>query len=134
MDEKMKHLEFIQNIITRMNTNSFQLKGITITIIAAFAAVYATTENTVFLLIAIFPALVFWFLDAYYLQQERKFRGVYDDVAGITNNFKIELFEMPINNYVGGKYNYFNVFKSKTVIWFYLPVIILLITSLYILK
>jgi len=111
MNEKMKHRKFIQNIITKMNTNSFQLKGITITIIAAFAAVYATTENTVFLLIVIFLALVSWFLDTYYLQQERKFRGICDDVAEITNNFKIKLFEMPINNCVGGKYNYFNVFR-----------------------
>jgi hypothetical protein len=26
MDNKIKHLEFLQNIITRMNTNSFQIK------------------------------------------------------------------------------------------------------------
>jgi hypothetical protein len=25
--DKKQHLEFIQNIITRMNTNSFQIKG-----------------------------------------------------------------------------------------------------------
>lgn len=24
--DKLKHLEFIQNVITRMNTNSFQIK------------------------------------------------------------------------------------------------------------
>jgi len=31
-EEKKQHLEFIQNIITRMNTNSFQIKGIAIAV------------------------------------------------------------------------------------------------------
>jgi len=31
----------------------------------------------VFILISILPTIIFWFLDAYYLQQERKFRGLY---------------------------------------------------------
>ncbi len=26
-DEEIKHLEFIQGVITRMNSNSFQMKG-----------------------------------------------------------------------------------------------------------
>jgi hypothetical protein len=29
--DKKQHLEFFQNIITRMNTNSFQIKGLGIT-------------------------------------------------------------------------------------------------------
>jgi hypothetical protein len=36
MDEnKRKHLEFIQGVITRMNTSSFLIKGWTITLVSA---------------------------------------------------------------------------------------------------
>lgn len=58
-----------------------------------------------YIFIAIVPAIVFWMLDAYYLQQERKFRGIYNDVAGISpedSNIVIRDFEMPIQKYQCG--------------------------------
>ena len=118
MENKMKHLEFIQATITRMNQNSFQIKGWMITIVSALLALYANSENVVYILVAIVPAIIFWFLDAYYLQQERKFRGVYNDVAGLTSeDSRVEIrdFEMPIQKYQCGKYCYFNVLLSKTI-------------------
>ena len=99
LESKMKHLEFIQATITRMNQNSFQIKGWMITIVSALLALYANSENVVYVLVAIVPAIIFWFLDAYYLQQERKFRGVYNDVAGLTSeDSRVEIrdVEMPI--------------------------------------
>jgi len=84
--EKIKHLEFIQNVITRMNANSFQIKGWSIVIASALLAIYASTKDNYFFLVAMFPTLIFWFLDTYYLTQERKFRGLYDDVAGVSDN------------------------------------------------
>lgn len=127
--DKLKHLEFIQNIITRMNTNSFQIKGLAITIVAALVAVYASTLNLNFIFISIAPALIFWFLDAYYLQQERKFRGVYNDVAEITDKIEVKPFEMPIHKYKGKKYSYCNVLFSKTIMVFYLSIIGILLLS-----
>ncbi len=127
--EKIKHLEFIQNIITRMNSNSFQIKILTVTIVSAILAIYVSTQNIKFLILGIVPTLIFWFLDTYFLQQERKFRGIYNDVASLTNKVEVKLFEMPINKYVGGTYTYLSVFKSKTIIWFYLPIIFLIVVS-----
>lgn len=127
-DEKKQHLDFIQSIITRMNANSFQIKIINITIVSALLAVYATNGHVVFVFIGIFPTTIFWFLDAYYLQQERRFRGVYDDVAGVTSSISVKNYEMPIHKYTNGKYTFFNCFKSKTIIWVYLPIIIILLT------
>lgn len=118
MENKIKHLEFIQSTITRMNQNSFQIKGWMITLVSALLALYASSEKVVYILIAIVPAIVFWFLDAYYLQQERRFRGVYNDVAGLSpDNSRINVreFEMPIQKYQCGKYCYFNVLFSKTI-------------------
>lgn len=118
-NEQIKHLEFIQYAITRMNTNSFQLKGLTVTITSALFAIYASTQNILFVFIGILPVLIFWFLDAYYLQQERKFSGIYDHVAGIKNEVQVSLFEMPLKRFNGGKYSYSKVFWSKTIAWLY---------------
>ena len=128
MEEKLKHLEFIQNVITRMNTNSFQLKEWAIVIISAVLALYASTKNPCFIIIGVFPAFIFWALDAYYLMQERKFRGLYNDVAGVTEKPKdIKPFEMRPDLYIKGKYSYLSVLFSKTIWILYLPIIIILI-------
>ena len=132
MDEdKRKHLEFIQHIITRMNTNSFQIKKMAITVIAAFIAIYVSQKEPIFILITNIPLWILWTLDAYYLQQERKFRGLYNDVvANKKNNFS-----MDVSNYTKNtakKYGYFNVFFSDTIWVLYLLISILLtITYLY---
>jgi len=119
--EEIKHLEFIQNAITRMNTNSFQIKQWTITLVSAMLAISVSTKNDYFILAAIFPAIMFWFLDAFYLTQERKFRGLYNDVAGITDKPKvIKLFEMRPDLYTRGKYSYWSSFFSKTILIMYL--------------
>jgi len=127
-DDQRKHLEFIQNIITRMNTNSFQIKEWTVILVSALLALYASTKNPFFILAGVFPAIIFWFLDTYYLTQERKFRGLYNDVAGVTDNSKdIKLYEMRPDLYIGGKYSYCNVFFSVTILILYLSIIIILI-------
>lgn len=126
MDENyIKHLEFIQDVITRMNSNSFSIKEWAITVMAALLALYASSANALYIFVAIIPTIMFWFLDAYYLQQERKFRGVYNDVIKKENN--IPLFTMPINNYKGGVYSYYSAFKSKTIAWFYGTITVLLL-------
>ncbi|MHA1861059.1 MAG: hypothetical protein ACTSVM_02015 [Candidatus Ranarchaeia archaeon] len=126
--EKIKHLEFIQNVITRMNTNSFQIKGWTVIILSALLTIYASTKNEYFILAGIFPVLVFWFLDTYYLTQERKFRGLYNDVAGISDNpKKLKPFEMRPDLYTGDTYSYWNVFISTTIIKLYLSLTIILV-------
>jgi len=133
-EEKRQHLEFIQNVITRMNTNSFQIKGMAITIVSALIAIYATTTNIAFIFLGIAPTLLFWFLDSYYLQQERKFRGVYNNVAGLKNDVEIKLYEMPIQKFQDGQYCFCKVFFSKTIAWLYGTIVFLLLVGGLILK
>ena len=131
-NNKIKHLEFIQSTITRMNQNSFQIKGWKITLVSALLALYASSEKVVYILIAIVPTIVFWFLDAYYLQQERRFRGVYNDVAGLSpddSRINVREFEMPIQKYQCGKYCYFNVLFSRTIFPLYGIVIVGLVVA-----
>lgn len=115
-----------------MNTNSFQLKGWAVTISSALLAVYATTKNNNFILVSMFPVIVFWFLDAYYLMQERKFRGLYKDVAGISKEPKeLKTFEMRPDLYIGGEYCYSDTLLSPTISGLYAPLIMILLGLYY---
>ncbi|MDC1343002.1 hypothetical protein N8249_05125 [Flavobacteriaceae bacterium] len=125
-EKKIKHLEFIQNIITRMNTNSFQVKGMAITIVSALLVIYASEKNPDFLIISIFPIFLFWFLDAYYLTQERKFRGLYNDLLK-DNIHNLKPFEMRPDLYKKGKYSFWSVLFSKTIWTIYLTISVIIV-------
>lgn len=129
-EKKVKHLEFIQSNITRLNQCSFQMKGWMIAIVSALLALYAASINSetgagtnMFIFIAIAPTFIFWILDSYYLQQERKFRGLYNDLIDLEKCTKIKEFSMPLVNYDGCKYCLFHVMWSVTEVLLYLPVI-----------
>jgi len=129
-ETKKQHLEFIQNIITRMNANSFQIKGMTLAIVSALMAIYAANPKILFIFFGILPTLFFWFLDSYYLQQERKFRGVYNDVAGLKKVIEVLPYEMPIQKYtkkIDKQFSFCNVFFSKTIFSLYFSIIIVLL-------
>lgn len=76
-----KHLEFLQLTITRMAANSFLIKGWSVTLVVGLLAFTLDRDHTTRgALIGLLPAFLFWFLDAYYLYQERLFRRLYDIV------------------------------------------------------
>ena len=125
-DHEIKHMEFIQSGINRFASNSFQMKGWMLTIVSALLGFFVNSGNTKFALVAILPVVVFWVLDAYYLQLERKFRGIYNDVVNPEKAKKpVGLFEMPFQNYTDGKYFFGDVFFSRWLLLLYLPVILL---------
>jgi len=77
-DSRIKHLEMIQNVTMRMASNSFMLKGWAVTLVAGTFFLSARESNTLLYLVAFLPILLFWFLDSYYLQLERKYRKLYE--------------------------------------------------------
>lgn len=77
MEEKIRYLEIIQNIINRMASNSFFLKGWTLTLITGFL-VFSPERKTFLMIFIGLPVVAFWMLDSYYLQLERKFRELYN--------------------------------------------------------
>ena len=125
--QKMQHLEFVQNVITRMNTNSFQIKQFAIAITTTVLGLYVIKSIAEIILVPIITNLILWFLDTFYLLQERKFRGLYDDIV----NNKVTLYKMSVDDYTfekrqDKKYWYCDTFKSKTIKWLYVSLIILL--------
>lgn len=133
MEKLTTHLEFIQSNIARMNQCSFQIKGWMVTIVSALLALFAASKdaqqagNVIYLFVAIVPTIVFWLLDSYYLQQERKLRGIYNNVAKLTTleaQIIIKEFEMPMHKFNGGEYAFYKVMFSKTEWPLYLPLIV----------
>lgn len=78
----IKHLEMTQAVINRLGSNSFLLKGWSMTVIVTTMVLIARydMQNPYIVLAVMFPVLGFWILDGYFLWQERLFRQVYDEV------------------------------------------------------
>ncbi len=87
----IEEIKVVQDIIKRMASNSFSVKTWTITLIVA-TLLFKGTNNHI--LIAFIPLFAFWFLDSYYLQQERLFRQVHNWITTYRLCNEDELFNM----------------------------------------
>src|SRR5262245_26681324 len=79
-EDRRRHLELLQGVINRMSNNSFLLKSWSIVLVSGLFALAAKDANPRFAMIAYLPAIAFWGLDGYFLCQERRFRGLYDQL------------------------------------------------------
>ncbi len=128
-----KHLEIIQGVINRLANNSFLIKSWSITILSAVIVFITNSKYQTEYIILSFgiPVIIFWGLDAYFLWQERLFRGIYDDVR----LQKTTHFEMNISAQKEKKNNkYWNAFFSTTLIPFYIAEMIFIGIVFYILR
>lgn len=80
---QLKHLDYIQAIITRMAQHSFALKGWCSSLVLAFIGVLIKegAVNPWCWTPALPVICCFWGLDAYYLRREKLFRALYDKVS-----------------------------------------------------
>lgn len=80
LDQKLhKELDLLQGCINRMAHNSFLLKGWLITLLSAVFAIINKDANALNVFIGcILPTIIFWGLDAYFLQLERIYRKRYE--------------------------------------------------------
>lgn len=118
-EPKMRHLEMIQEVISRMANNSFALKGWTVTLVAGIFTLSGEAIGTNFWFLFI-PIIVFWGLDAFYLSKERSYRTLYKHVTGLNPN-QID-FNMDTRTFSDLKNNkLWNCLISPTELLFYLP-------------
>jgi hypothetical protein len=81
MDDKvlreflLKEVEITQDVINRMGTNSFLIKGWVIILVVASLLIGGTSY---YHYVAFLPWLMFWYLDAYFLRLEKLYRTLYD--------------------------------------------------------
>ena len=118
----LKEIEIIQDIIKRMAFNSFMMKGWTVTLVAV-TLLLKGSEYQVF--IAFIPLIVFWYLDAYFLWQERLYRRLYNWV--VQNRMQTEefLFDMNAYRFKDEEQSKFRIMFSITLGWFYGSIFVL---------
>lgn len=73
------HLGILQGIVLRMATNSTSCKTWCITVVSAILVIVADKGKPDLAWIALFPAIMFAGLDAYYLAFEKGFRNSYNE-------------------------------------------------------
>ncbi len=133
MENKRKHLELIQDVITRMAGNLFFLRGWAITLVAALLALFVKEENHNYIFILYFLVVIFWILDGYFLSQERLFRALYNHVRKL-NEKKVD-FSMSTTDFQKEfKNGWLGSMFSITLLFFYVPLIIMILSVLYFIK
>lgn len=108
-DKVLKHLEFIQNTINRMSTNSFIIKGWAITLIGVIISFteiegiylfYNSTYNfPIEMVILLLVIVLFWSFNAYFLQQERRYISIYTKTIEQFNSNNSLILDMTFENY-----------------------------------
>jgi len=111
-----QELEQIQNIIDRQASNSFKIKGWTVTLVVV-ALLFRTNNFQLFA--AFIPLIGFWYLDAYYLKQERKFRALYNWVRKNRPENEEHLFDMNPSRFDDEVSNTHKLMLTNSVVWFY---------------
>ncbi len=133
MEKKIKHLELIQGVIDRMANNSFMLKGWAVTLVAGILALAGNSVDNLYFWIAYIPIFAFWWLDSYYLLQERLYRSLYEKVRQ-TDEDKIDFSLSATKTEFGSNKNCFcSCFFSETEAKLYVP-LSLVCTAIIIIK
>lgn len=101
MDDKvLKHLEFIQNTINRMSTNSFLIKGWAIALVGIIIGLNKLEGNYVFesrynlpieMVVILLLIFLFWFTNAYFLQQERRYIYIYSKTIELKKDITLSM-------------------------------------------
>lgn len=121
-ENKLKHLELIQAVVSRMGGNLFYLRGWSVTLIGAVLAVLSQAKDEVDIfpvIVLLVVTLMFWVYDGYFLSQERKYRDLYNKVRKLDD--KGIDFSMDTSEFDGYKKNtILYCMFSKTIAPFYL--------------
>lgn len=138
MDKDIVHqeLNMIQNCITRMADNSFQLRKwyMSMVFIGGGFCYQQNINAEPFVKMLLVMTLIFWGLDTFFLRLERLYRRKYawiikNRVAGNTELlYNLDPYEermwLPDNEYKGPSTNICRCCFSKTLLPLYVPVII----------
>jgi histidine triad (HIT) family protein len=121
-EDRRKHLDFIQSVITRMASAAAVAKGWALTVAVAAFGYAATKQSYAITLLGLGAVVVFGVLDFRYLREERKFRALYKAAVAGT----VDVFDMDAHTYCKslGKnrpknLNWWRVARSWTVLGYY---------------
>jgi hypothetical protein len=121
VDMRLKHLEMIQAVVTRMSGYSATLKNYCITLVIAVIGFAFTMKQANLIALATLAIVTFAYLDARYLQLERSYRSLFNDVRLQDWNAR-PLFDLRPS--LLDKHPYWEAFLSWSIVGFYAPVLV----------
>lgn len=130
MNKKLEHLKLIENVIERMDRNSFMLKGWVVTLLTGVLVLAVKVHLISYFAITGIPIVMFWGLDSYYLLQERKYRALYELVRAKNEN-DIDFNMTPVQNKNTQTLKYIDTLFSVSEGTFYGPLLIALIALIF---
>src|SRR4051812_40147796 len=117
-DLRVKHLEMLQSVITRMAGYGASFKSYCITVTTTVIGFGFTLHRPIVSALAILPILAFVLADAQYLRVERRFRGLFNLVRADSweqaPSFEINLQHAPAEPLL-------NAVTSWSILGFYAP-------------
>ena len=139
MDDKtlreylFKEVEIVQDIITRMGTNSFLVKGWAITLVVASLLITGFSYHH---FVAFLPWLIFWVYDAYFLRMEKLYRKLNDwlvDNRLNSEEFLLDMNKSNLENRFGKETPCLQqVMFSKTLVVFYGVLLVMIVFSVFV--
>lgn len=125
-----KEIDLIQSVITRMQNNSFLIKAWFITLASVLLAI---TKDTIVLsepyscAIILFPLILFWYLDAYFLHKEKCYRKLYSWVVQNRSTTNAHLYDLDYKRFESSVPNVGKIMFTETLWPFYGLVAVLLV-------
>ena len=115
-EDMFEEFELIQGVIERQADNSFKIKGWTVTLVVV-ALIFKTEDFHV--IAAFLPLLGFWGLDAYFLQQEKQYRHLYNWVRENRPEDDSRMFDLDASRFEDDVGSVFRMMLSPTLLTFY---------------
>jgi hypothetical protein len=115
---RVKQLEMLQGLITRMAGYGASFKSYCITVVTAVIGFALTLHRPAAAVLALLPVIAFAMADAQYLRVERSFRDVFNIVRkegwDAMPSFEINRSDAPAQSFL-------NALTSWSIVWFYAP-------------
>jgi hypothetical protein len=127
-DNEIKHLEFVQSVISRMAQHSFHVKGWSVTVVTAVCVLAAKESSPGLAALALFPAVAFWCLDAYYLRRERLYRKLYEAIADPLR--VVRPFSMTTDEYSSEVESWAKTLASWTILPLYGAIVLVIVAEM----
>ena len=118
---RLKHLEMLQSLITRMAGYGAAFKSYCITVTTAVIGFAFTLHRPAVAALALLPVIAFGIADTQYLRVERRVRDVFDVVRkegwDAMPTFEMNLPSAPAQPFIDAA-------TSWSIVWFYMPLAI----------
>lgn len=130
-----KELDLLQGAIARMANNSFLIKGWAMTLMSALIAFgkdsIIDSPHGAYYLVGMAGILVpFWWLDAFYLRQERIFRKIYEKVIADPEAANRTRYDLNPRKLAEDVQSVWRIMFADFMKWFYISFLLLILIGI----